>query len=66
MSVVTIMIVTDSGKAYCMSRSVPDAVACIESLRRNQGKINVSYIKDSERRLRYLSRAFDAIEETDE
>lgn len=55
-----IMIVTDKGQAYAMGQSIESATACIESLR---GKpIQVSYIADKEKRLRYLSKAYEVVE----
>jgi hypothetical protein len=59
---VAIMIVTDKGKAYTMSSSIDAAVACIESLRNEKGRIDVKYIADREKRLQYLTKAFDVIE----
>ena len=56
---VTVMLVNDKGKAYCWSTSLADAVTCIESVKK--GTI-ATYVNDQERRLRYLSRAFEVIE----
>ena len=55
-----ILIITDQGKVYAMGQSVESATACIESLK---GKpIQVSYIADKEKRLRYLSKAYEVVE----
>lgn len=59
---VAIMIVTDKGKAYCMSSTLEQAAACIESLRNDKRRIDVKYISDKERRLKFLAKAMDVIE----
>lgn len=55
-----ILIVTDKGQTYAMGRTLESTTQCIESLR---GKpVNVSYVADKEKRLRYLSKAYEIVE----
>jgi hypothetical protein len=56
---VAIFIVTDKGEAYCMSSTIEDATACLESVKAGA---KAKYIHDRERRLQYITRAFDVIE----
>ena len=61
---VTILIVTDKGKAYCMSKDIETAETCLKSIN-SQGKMDVVYINDHEKRTAYLSKAFTMIEGAD-
>ena len=57
---IAILIVTDDGRAYAMSDSVQSALECIKSVKK---PTTVTYIEGTEKRLEWLGRAFDVIEE---
>lgn len=54
---VTILIVTDNGQAYAMSDKLSSAVKCLESVK----QCRPVFINDTERRLQYLSKAYELI-----
>lgn len=56
---IAILIVTDTGKAYVMSESQEAAMKCIKSIRKPTKAV---YVRDREKRLAYLGKAFDMIE----
>jgi hypothetical protein len=56
---VAIFIVTDGGEAFCMSSTIENATACLESVKAGA---KVKYISDKDKRLRYLSKAYEVIE----
>ena len=54
---VTILIVTDKGQAYAMSDKLSSAVKCLENVK----KCKPVFISDTEKRLMYLSKAYEVI-----
>ncbi len=58
---VAIVIFTDKGEAYCMSNSPGAVVDCVKAVT-SRDDMQIKYIGDTEKRLKYISRAVDSIE----
>jgi len=58
---VAIVIFSDDGKAYCMGRDKNSVVDCVTAVTKS-GKMDLKYVADHEKRVKYISRAFEAIE----
>lgn len=56
---VAIIIATDKGEAYCMSKDFSSLNACMRAV---ANKKKFSYVRETEKRLQYIERAFDMIE----
>lgn len=56
---VAIVIVSDKGQVFTMSRSLKEAVKCLKSVKKPTKPI---YVNDDERRVEYLARAWELIE----
>ena len=56
---VSIVIFTDKGEAYCMGRSPKEVAGIVEAFK---DKHQIKYIRDTEKRLQFIARAVDLIE----
>lgn len=56
---VSIVIFTDKGEAYCMGRSPQEVAGIVEAFRDNR---KIKYIRDTEKRFKFLGKAVELIE----
>ena len=56
---VSIVIFTDKGEAYCMGRSPHEVASIVEAFR---DKRKIKYIRDTEKRFKFLGKAVELIE----
>ena len=61
---VAIVIFSDDGTAYCMGKSKGSVIDCVTAVT-NSGQMDLKYVSDHEKRLKYISRASEAIEGED-
>ena len=59
---VAVVIFTDKGEAYCMGQSSRAVVDCVQAVN-EKGRKAIHYIGDAEKRVKYIARAFEQIEQ---
>ena len=61
---VAVVIFTDRGEAFCMSQNSRAVVECVQAVN-DKGKKAIHYIGDAEKRLKYIARAFETMEQAE-
>lgn len=59
---VAVVIFSDKGEAFCMGKSCESVIDCVHAVT-SQKKMQIKYISDTEKRMKYIAKAFETMEE---
>lgn len=59
---VAVVIFSDKGEAFCMGKSRESVIDCVHAVT-SQKKMQIKYISDTEKRMKYIAKAFETMED---